>query len=68
MLAVPLERGERALGVLSLLDRRDGGAYGPAAVERARLFAELAVSALGLEEVGGVSTRADAPKEPTGGA
>jgi hypothetical protein len=36
------------MGVLSVLDRRDGSAYGPADVMRAELFAELAVTALAV--------------------
>ena len=35
--------------MLSLLDRRDAGRYGPDDVERAMLFAELAVTALDVE-------------------
>ncbi|HEY7935353.1 MAG TPA: protein kinase [Solirubrobacteraceae bacterium] len=50
MVVVPLLRQERPIGVLSLLDRRDGGHYGPEDAERAALFAELAVSAI---EAGG---------------
>ncbi len=50
MVVVPLTRGGRPIGVLSLLDRRDGGQYGPEDAERAALFAELAVSAI---EAGG---------------
>ena len=46
MLIVPLERGGKTLGVLSLLDRRDGGAYGGDDVSRAALFADLAVEVL----------------------
>jgi hypothetical protein len=46
MLVVPLKRGEATIGVLSLLDRRDGGLYGPTDVDRAELFADLAVTAL----------------------
>jgi Protein kinase domain/GAF domain len=49
MVVVPLKRGPRAVGVLSVLDRRDGGAYGPADVTRAELFAELALAALDAE-------------------
>ena len=49
MLVVPLERGERTIGVLSLLDRRDGGLYGPQDIERAELFADLAVAALDIK-------------------
>jgi hypothetical protein len=46
MLVVPLVREGNPIGVLSLLDRRDGGAYGPGDAERAALFAELAVTVL----------------------
>ncbi len=49
MLVVPLMRRDEAVGVLSLLDRRDGGRYGASDVERAMLFAELAVTALDVE-------------------
>jgi hypothetical protein len=49
MVVVPLKRGSRAVGVLSVLDRRDGGAYGPADVNRAELFSELALAALDVE-------------------
>jgi hypothetical protein len=52
MLVVPLKRAGRALGALSVLDRRDGGTFGPGDVERAGMFAELAVSALGLQQAG----------------
>jgi hypothetical protein len=48
MVVVPLRRGDRIVGVLSVLDRRDGSAYGPADVMRAELFAELAVTALAV--------------------
>ena len=48
MLVVPLKRGSRTLGVLSILDRRDGGPYTPADVTRGDLFAELAVTALAV--------------------
>lgn len=46
MLVVPLDSDDRVIGALSLLDRRDGGPYRPDDVARARLFAELAVTAL----------------------
>ena len=46
MLVAPLKRGGEPIGVLSLLDRRDGGQYGQGEAERASLFAELAVTAL----------------------
>jgi hypothetical protein len=48
MVVVPLKRGGRTVGVLSVLDRRDAGAYGPSDVTRAELFAELAVAALAV--------------------
>jgi predicted Ser/Thr protein kinase/putative methionine-R-sulfoxide reductase with GAF domain len=48
MLVVPLKRGGQTLGVLSILDRRDGGAYTPADVTRGELFAELAVAVLAM--------------------
>jgi tRNA A-37 threonylcarbamoyl transferase component Bud32 len=48
MLLVPLRRAGRTVGVLSLLDRRDGGGYGPDDVGRASLFSELALAALEL--------------------
>ena len=34
------------VGALSVLDRRDGGPYGPSDLARAALFADLAVAAL----------------------
>jgi predicted Ser/Thr protein kinase len=46
MLVVPLIRDGRAVGVLSLLDRRSGDPYTSGDTERAALFAELAVKAL----------------------
>ena len=46
MLVVPLRRGERAIGALSILDRRDGGSYRGEDIEPAELFADLAVKAL----------------------
>jgi hypothetical protein len=49
MLVVPLLRGGRPIGALSLLNRRDGGFYGPDDLERATLFAELAVTALDVQ-------------------
>jgi hypothetical protein len=48
MLVVPMLRHGEAIGVLSLLDRRDGGLYGPGDLDRAALFAELAVTALNV--------------------
>jgi tRNA A-37 threonylcarbamoyl transferase component Bud32 len=49
MLVVPLKRGERTIGTLSLLDRRDGGSYGTGDMDRAALFADLAIRALDVE-------------------
>jgi Protein kinase domain/GAF domain len=49
MLAVPLKREEEAIGVLAVLDRRDGGLYTPDDIDRAALFAELAITALDVE-------------------
>ncbi|MGH2802933.1 MAG: protein kinase domain-containing protein [Thermoleophilaceae bacterium] len=49
MLVVPLLRGGQAIGALSLLDRRDGGFYGSDDMERAQMFAELAVTALDVQ-------------------
>jgi eukaryotic-like serine/threonine-protein kinase len=46
MLVAPLQRGGDIVGALSVLDRRDGKPYGPADLVRARLFADLAVTAL----------------------
>jgi len=46
MVVVPLKRGDKPIGVLSLLDRRDGEPYGESDVRRATLFAELALAAL----------------------
>ncbi len=43
MLVVPLVRGERPVGALSLLDRRDGRAYHQDDIEPAKLFASLTV-------------------------
>jgi hypothetical protein len=50
MLVMPLKRGdEPPIGAISFLDRRDGGLYGPADMERAALFADLAVAAIDVE-------------------
>jgi Protein kinase domain/GAF domain len=46
MLVVPLVRGARPIGALSILDRRDGRAYRNDDLEPAALFADLAVKAL----------------------
>lgn len=49
MLVVPLQRDNTPIGVLSLLDRRDGGLYGPEDMDRAALFADLAITALEVQ-------------------
>jgi putative methionine-R-sulfoxide reductase with GAF domain len=49
MVVVPLRRQGETVGVLSVLDRRDGGPYGPNDVIRAQLFAELAIAALDID-------------------
>jgi hypothetical protein len=49
MVVVPLKREGEVVGALSVLDRRDGGAYGPNDVERANLFAELSIAALDID-------------------
>ena len=46
MVVAPLKRAGKTVGALSILDRRDGGSYGPTDVTRAELFAELAIAAL----------------------
>jgi eukaryotic-like serine/threonine-protein kinase len=46
LLAVPLLRQDDVVGVLSILDRRDGGPYDQADVGRAELFADLALAML----------------------
>ena len=46
MLVVPLLRASRAIGALTILDRRDGRAYRNDDLEPAALFADLAVKAL----------------------
>jgi hypothetical protein len=49
MVVVPLQRNGDTIGVLSILDRRDGGFFGQEDVDRAGLFAELAVTALDMQ-------------------
>jgi hypothetical protein len=49
MVVVPLKRGGVTIGAMSVLDRRDGGAYGPNDVIRAQLFSELAIAALEID-------------------
>jgi GAF domain-containing protein len=49
MLVVPLRSHGRTLGLLSVLDRRDGRPYGREDLVRAEAYAELAVTALDLQ-------------------
>ena len=49
MLVIPLKQGMRTVGALSLLDKRDGNPYTTDDIPRGDLFAELAVTALGIE-------------------
>jgi putative methionine-R-sulfoxide reductase with GAF domain len=50
MLVVPLKAGDgETVGVLSILDRRDGGSYTQADVARAAAFAELSIVSLELD-------------------
>jgi eukaryotic-like serine/threonine-protein kinase len=49
MVVVPLKRGGVTIGVMSVLDRRDGGAYGSNDVARAQLFSDLAIAALEVD-------------------
>lgn len=49
MLVAPLRRGDEVIGVLSILDRRDGTYFGSEDMDKAALFAELAVTALDVE-------------------
>ncbi len=50
MLVSPMRRGEQTLGALSVLDRRDGKPYGPADLQKAALFSDLAVAAISEAE------------------
>src|SRR3954451_178554 len=49
MLVIPLRQGTRTIGTLSVLDRRDGNPYTSDDIERGNLFAELTVTALGID-------------------
>ena len=49
MVVVPLRREGETIGVLSILDKRDGSFFGPEDVDRAGLFAELAVTAFEMQ-------------------
>jgi hypothetical protein len=52
MLVTPLNRGANVIGALSVLDRRDGGSYGPPDLAKAELFADLAVATISGESRG----------------
>jgi hypothetical protein len=49
MLVIPLKQGMRTIGTLSVLDRRDGNPYTADDIPRGDLFAELTVTAMGLD-------------------
>jgi hypothetical protein len=49
MLVMALKQGGRAIGTLSVLDRRDGEPYTSENIDRGNLFAELTVTALGID-------------------
>ena len=49
MLVIPLKRGEESIGALSILDRRDGSYFGQEDIDKGKLFADLAVTALDVE-------------------
>jgi hypothetical protein len=48
MLVLPIKRGAEVVGVLSLLDRRDGGGYRADDLARAEPLADLALAAMDL--------------------
>jgi hypothetical protein len=49
MLVVPLTPGDEAVGVLTVLDRRDGTSYDVADLARGAMFADLALAAMDAE-------------------
>jgi hypothetical protein len=69
MLVLPLRQGERTIGALSVLDRRDGSPYTTADIARGELFAELTATAIGIDARqydaadGGATLR---PRSPAG--
>src|SRR3954451_320904 len=63
MLVIPLHRSQRTMGVLSVLDRRDGNPYTSDDIGRGNLFAELTVTALGID-AGQYATNAPPPPLP----
>jgi eukaryotic-like serine/threonine-protein kinase len=56
MMLLPLRRGEEILGVLSVLDRRDGSPFGPDDLVRAQAFGELSTLAVELHARGAAGT------------
>src|SRR3954454_12186352 len=64
MLVIPLKHVQRTIGTLSVLDRRDGKPYTPDDIGGATLFAELTVTALGID-AGQYQTIAPLRPEPT---
>jgi hypothetical protein len=50
MLVIPLKQGNRTIGVLSVLDKRDGNPYTTDDIPRGDVFAELTTVALGIAE------------------
>src|SRR4051794_2033985 len=66
MLVIPLKQGQRTIGTLSVLDRRDGNPYTADDIGRGNLFAELTVTALGIDagQYQTVAPPLSAPAEP----
>lgn len=64
MLVLPLKQGDRTVGTLSVLDRRDGRPYTLDDIARGELFADLTVTALGIDP-GQYATIAPAPPTET---
>ena len=46
MLVLPIVRAHQPFGVVQVLDRRDGGAFGPDDIDRGTAFVELALASL----------------------
>ncbi|MEA2497114.1 MAG: eukaryotic-like serine/threonine-protein kinase [Thermoleophilaceae bacterium] len=71
MLVLPLKQGQRTIGAMSILDRRDGNPYTADDIPRGLLFADLTVTALGIDPgqyqtVAPPSPAPAAPPEPSG--
>jgi serine/threonine-protein kinase len=65
MLVVPLKQAGRTLGTMSILDRRDGQPYTSDNIDRADLFADLTVTALGIDPTQYGTVIPDAPAAAT---